>query len=134
MQSIRVSGDPSVRYLLRLGDTCLILAQRLGEWCGHAPVLEEDIALTNIALDLVGQARGVLARAGRLEGERGGVPHDEDQLAFLREERDFLNLTLAELPLGDFAVTVLRNAALATFFKLLWQRLESSSDAEVAGI
>jgi len=132
--SIDVARDPSVQYLLRVGDTCLIQAQRLAEWCGHAPVLEEDIALTNIALDLVGQARAVLARAGRLEGERGGVPHDEDQLVFLREERDFVNLTLAELPRGDFAVTVLRNAALATFFKLLWQRLESSSDAEVAGI
>jgi len=132
--SIDVARDPSVQYLLRIGDTCLIQAQRLAEWCGHAPVLEEDIALTNIALDLVGQARAVLARAGRLEGERGGVPHDEDQLAFLRDERDFLNLTLVELPRGDFAATVLRNAALATFFKLLWQRLESSTDAELAGI
>ena len=132
--SIDIARDPSVQYLLRVGDTCLIQAQRLAEWCGHAPVLEEDIALTNIALDLVGQARAVLARAGRLEGERGGVPHDEDQLAFLRDERDFLNLTLVELPRGDFAATVLRNAALATFFKLLWQRLESSTDAELAGI
>jgi len=132
--SIEIARDPSVQYLLRVGDTCLIQAQRLAEWCGHAPVLEEDIALANIALDLVGQARAVLARAGRLEGERGGVVHDEDQLAFLRDERDYLNLTLAELPRGDFAVTVLRNLALSTFFKLLWQRLEASSDGDVAGI
>ena len=82
-ESIRVSQAPDLRYLLRLGDLCLIHAQRLGEWCGHAPILEEDIALSNIALDLLGQARGVLTRAGELAG---GL--DEDQLAFLREERD----------------------------------------------
>jgi ring-1,2-phenylacetyl-CoA epoxidase subunit PaaC len=132
--SIAVSKALEVQYLLRIGDSCLILAQRLGEWCGHAPVLEEDIALTNMALDLVGQARAVLARAGELEGRSGGTAHDEDQLAFLRDERDFLNLTLVELPRGDFAVTVLRNAAMATWLKLLWQRLETSSDAELAGI
>ena len=132
--SIAISKAPEVQYLLRIGDSCLIMAQRLGEWCGHAPVLEEDIALTNMALDLVGQARAVLTRAGELEGRSGGIAHDEDQLAFLRDERDFLNLTLVELPRGDFAVTVLRNAAMATWLKLLWQRLEASSDAELAGI
>ncbi len=132
--SITVSADPSVQYLLRIGDTCLILAQRLAEWCGHAPVVEEDIALSNMALDLVGQARAVLTRAGQLEAERGGPAHDEDQLAFLRDERDFRNLTLVELPRGDFALTVLRNFAMASFLKLLWQRLETSSDDELAGI
>ena len=132
--SIEVSRQPAVRYLLRIGDTCLIQAQRLGEWCGHGPVLEEDIAMTNMALDLVGQARAVLTRAGAMEAELGGAAHDEDQLAFLRDERDFLNLTVAELPRGDFAVTVLRNFALATFLKLLWQRLLGSSDAELAAI
>jgi ring-1,2-phenylacetyl-CoA epoxidase subunit PaaC len=132
--SITVSHDPGVQYLLRIGDTCLILAQRLGEWCGHAPMLEEDIALTNMALDLVGQARAVLTRAGELEGERGGERHDEDQLAFLRDERDFRNCTLVELPRGDFAVTVLRNLAVAIFLERLWQRLEASSDAELAAI
>ena len=132
--SIRVSTDPAVQYLLRIGDTCLILAQRLAEWCGHAPMLEEDIALSNMALDLVGQARAVLTRAGTLEGERGGDAHDEDQLAFLREERDFRNVTLAELPRGDFAVTTLRNFCVATFLRLLWQRLEQSSDSDLAGI
>jgi ring-1,2-phenylacetyl-CoA epoxidase subunit PaaC len=132
--SITISKSPDVQYLLRIGDSCLIMAQRLAEWCGHAPVLEEDIALTNMALDLVGQARAVLTRAGELEGRSGGTVHNEDQLAYLRDERDFLNLTLVELPRGDFAVTVLRNAAVATWLKLLWQRLEASSDAELAGI
>jgi ring-1,2-phenylacetyl-CoA epoxidase subunit PaaC len=132
--SITVSRDPSVQYLLRIGDTCLVMAQRLAEWCGHAPVVEEDIALSNMALDLVGQARAVLTRAGQLEAEHGGDAHDEDQLAFLREERDFRNLTLVELPRGDFSATQLRNLAMATFLELLWQRLESSSDAELAGI
>ena len=128
--SVTVSPAPAVQYLLRVGDTALILGQRLGEWTGHAPVLEEDIALANMALDLVGQARALLTHAGSLEGQ--GL--DEDQLAFLREERDFHNVTLVELPRGDFAATVLRNAMLATFFRLLWQRLRDSSDAEVAGI
>ena len=132
--SITVSADPSVQYLLRIGDTCLILAQRLGEWCGHAPIVEEDIALTNMALDLVGQSRAVLTRAGELEAERGGERHDEDQLAFLRDERDFRNCTLVELPRGDFAVTVLRNCAVAVFFELLWGRLAESSDGELAAI
>ncbi len=132
--SITVSPHSSVQYLLRIGDTCLILAQRLAEWCGHAPMLEEDIALTNMALDLVGQARAVLTRAGELEAEHGGERHGEDELAFLRDERDFRNCTLVELPRGDFAVTMLRNLAVAAFLRLLWQRLESSSDAELAAI
>jgi len=93
-------------------------------------VLEEDIALANMALDLIGQARAVLTRAGELEG----AGHDEDQLAFLRDERDYRNVTLVELPRGDFAVTVLRNAMMATFLHLLWQRLAASSDSELAAI
>ena len=128
--SIQLDRSPAVQYLLRIGDTCLILAQRLGEWCGHAPILEEDIAMTNMALDLVGQARALLTRAGELEGRQ----HDEDQLAFLREERDYFNLTLVELPRGDFAFTVLRNAMVASLLKLLWERLAASTDAEVAAI
>ena len=128
--SIQVELSPSVQYLLRLGDTALILGQRLGEWCGHAPVLEEDIALANIALDLIGQSRALLTRAGALEGQG----HDEDQLAFLREERDYRNATLVELPNGDFAATVLRNAMMATWFRLMWERLRESSDAELAAI
>ena len=128
--SIQLNLTAEAQYLLRIGDTCLILAQRLGEWCGHAPVLEEDIAMANIALDLVGQARAVLTRAGQVEG----LAHDEDQLAFLRDERDYFNLTLVELPRGDFAFSVLRNTMVATWLKLLWERLASSSDAELAAI
>ncbi|MGA8008697.1 MAG: Phenylacetic acid catabolic protein, partial [Thiomonas sp.] len=99
--SVIVNTVPEVQYLLRLGDTCLIHAQRLSEWCGHAPVLEEDIALANISLDLIGQARGVFTRVGEIDGK--GL--DEDQLAFLRDERHYRNPTLVELPRGDFAVT-----------------------------
>lgn len=128
--SIQVRQDAGIQYLLRIGDTALILAQRIAEWSGHAPILEEDIALSNMALDLIGQARAVLTHAGTLEG----VGHDEDQLAFLREERDYRNVTLVELPRGDFAFTVLRNAMMATFFKLLWEKLATSSDTEVAAI
>jgi ring-1,2-phenylacetyl-CoA epoxidase subunit PaaC len=137
--SIHVEQAPSVQYVLRLADTALIHGQRLSEWCGHAPVLEEDIALANIALDLIGQARALLTRAGQLEG----LGHDEDQLAFLREERDYRNATIVELPNsagvgpgrpGDFAFTVLRNAMMATWFRLLWQRLGDSSDSEIAAI
>lgn len=130
--SIELNRTPAVQYLLRIGDTCLVLSQRLGEWCGHAPVLEEDIAMANIALDLIGQARALLTHAGRLEGL--GREHDEDQLAFLRNEGDYFNLTIAELPRGDFAFAVLRNTMVATLLKLLWQRLTASSDAEVAAI
>ncbi len=128
--SVAVSQDPAVQYLLRIGDSCLVLAQRLSEWTGHAPVLEEDIALANMALDLVGQARAVLTHAGAQDG----MGLDEDQLAFLREERDYRNVTLVELPRGDFAVTVLRNAAMACFLRLLWERLRDSGDAELAAI
>jgi ring-1,2-phenylacetyl-CoA epoxidase subunit PaaC len=128
--SIQVSKQPEVQYLLRIGDTALILAQRLGEWTGHAPVLEEDIALANMALDLIGQCRAVLTHAGALEG----AGHDEDQIAFLREERDYRNVTLVELPRGDFAVTIVRNTMMATFFKLLWGQLADSRDAELAAI
>ncbi len=128
--SIQVSDSPTMQYLLRIGDTVLILGQRLAEWCGHAPVLEEDIALANMALDLIGQARAVLSHAGAIEG-RG---HDEDRLAFWRDERDYRNVTLVELPRGDFALTVVRNAMAATFLRLLWERLAESRDAELAGI
>src|SRR5512137_3027125 len=89
-------------YVLRIADSALILGQRLAEWCGHGPVIEEDIALTNIALDLVGQARLLLSHAGALEGQG----RDEDQLAFLRREPEFRNLTIVELPNGDFARTI----------------------------
>jgi ring-1,2-phenylacetyl-CoA epoxidase subunit PaaC len=133
--SIALAPTPTVRYVLRIADTCLVLAQRLSEWCGHAPVLEEDIAMANMALDLLGQARALLAHAGQV----GGQGFDEDQLAFLRNERDYLNVTLVELPNGtggrrDFAFTVLRNAVMATFLVHLWERLATSSDEALAAI
>src|SRR4051812_44298598 len=129
-KSIELQRKPEVQYLLRIGDTTLILAQRLAEWCGHAPVLEEDIALANMALDLVGQARALLTHAAALDGSG----FDEDQLAFLRDERDYFNATIAELPRGDFAFTVLRNLIVATWAKLLLERLQASGDADVAAI
>ena len=128
--SIRIPATPELHYLLRLADTCLILGQRLGEWCGHAPILEEDIALSNMALDLIGQSRALLT----LAGQRSGEGYDEDRLAFLRDEIDYRNPTLAELPRGDFAFTVLRNVILSTWLKLMWERLHDSSDAELAAI
>lgn len=138
-ESIRLNLTPPVRYVLRIADTCLIHAQRLAEWCGHGPVLEEDIALTNMALDLLGQARALLTHAARLEGSG----YDEDQLAYLRDERDFLNLTLVEQPMrrssahapgGDFADTVLRNFLLAAWLKAMWTGLLASSDTTLAAI
>ncbi|KQV48603.1 phenylacetic acid degradation protein [Pelomonas sp. Root1217] len=133
--------DAKTTYVLRLGDTCLIHSQRLSEWAGHAPVLEEDLALSNIALDLLGQARALLTHAGQLEG----TGRDEDQLAFLREERDYRNIVLVELPNAaaspsdggggrDFALTVVRNAAVAIWLELLYDRLQTSLDTELAGI
>ena len=131
-ESIAIAPTPLQAYLLRIGDTCLIHAQRLAEWSGHAPILEEDIALTNLALDLVGQARALLSHVGQQTG------FDEDQLAFLRNERDFRNFTLVELPgrrAGrDFADAVVRNFLLAAWMNVLWAKLEASSDAEIAGI
>lgn len=136
--SITLNENPAQQFVLRLADTCLIHSQRLAEWCGHAPVLEEDIALANMALDLLGQARALLTHAGQMGkpvGERvSGDVFDEDQLAFLRDERDYRNVTLAELPRGDFAFSVLRNLLLATWLHHYWQRLATSSDAELAAI
>jgi ring-1,2-phenylacetyl-CoA epoxidase subunit PaaC len=119
-----------VEYVLRLADNALILGQRLSEWCGHAPVLEEDLALANMGLDLMGQARALLTHAGQLEG-RG---RDEDALAFRRTESEFRNATLAELPNGDFGRTVMRNFLMSAFQAELWQALQRSSDAPLAAI
>jgi len=131
-ESIAFQPTPQQAYLMRIGDSCLIHAQRLAEWSGHAPILEEDIALTNLALDLVGQARALLTHVG------GQAGFDEDQLAFLRNERDFLNFTLVELPgrkVGrDFADAIVRNFLLSAWMNVLWARLEQSSDAEIAAI
>lgn len=132
--SIHLQHSPRLTHLLRIADTALIQAQRLSEWCGHAPILEEDIALTNISLDLIGQTRALLTHAGQLHAQAGGSAFDEDQLAFLRDERDYRNLTMAELPRGDFAFTVLRNLFLGTWLKLQWERLRDSSDPELSAI
>lgn len=122
--------DAKTEYVLRIADACLIHGQRLAEWCGHAPVLEEDIALTNVALDHIGQARSLLALAGELEGRGRG----EDALAFLRDERDYRNPTLLELPPGDFACTVLRAFLWASFMKVLCTALAASTNAQLAAI
>ena len=132
--SIQPKRDLPTQYVLRLADTCLILSQRLGEWCGHAPIIEEDIAITNMALDLIGQARGLLTLAGEMNQRAGGERFDEDQLAFLRDERDYFNPTLVELPRGDFAFTVLRNAMVATYLTLMWEKLADSTEPELAAI
>lgn len=119
-----------LEYVLRLGDNALILGQRLSEWCGRAPVIEEDLALANMALDLIGQARLLLTHAGKLEDQG----RDEDQLAFLRVERDYRNVTLAELPNHDFGRTTVRNFLFSAFQVLLWERLARSTDTELAAI
>ncbi|HEY4211733.1 MAG TPA: 1,2-phenylacetyl-CoA epoxidase subunit PaaC [Steroidobacteraceae bacterium] len=118
------------RYLLILGDTNLVLAQRLGAWVGHAPALEEDLALGNLALDHLGQARLLLTYAGEVEG-RG---RDEDALAYLRDAPEFLNLALAEQPNGDFGRTVVRQWLIDSWQAELYAGLQKSSDARLAGI
>jgi len=117
-------------YVLRLADSALILGQRLSEWCGHGPVIEEDIALANTALDLIGQARLLLAHAGMLEG-RG---RDEDALAFLRPEHEYRSLTICELPNEDFGRTVLRNLLVSALQMQLWPALADSTDKQLAAI
>ena len=135
----------ALRYVLRLADNALVLGQRNAEWCGHGPVLEEDIALANISLDLIGQARLLYGRAGELEGELTGLPRHEDDYAYWRAERDFRNWTLAELPHRgplagtaaaerDYAVTIMRNFLYSALMVELWQALKSSSDAQLAAI
>ena len=119
-----------LRCVLRLGDTSLVLGQRLGEWVGHGPELEEDLGLANLALDLIGQARLLLSYAGELEGRA----RDEDALAFLREAPEFLNLTLAEQPNGDFGHTIVRQWLLDCWQLVLYQGLTESTDARLAAI
>ncbi len=118
------------RYVLRLADTSLILGQRLGEWVGHAPALEEDLGLANFSLDLIGQARLLLTYAGELEG-RG---RNEDQLAFLRDGSDFFNVALAEQPNGDFGGTIVRQCLLDAWQLELYSELQHSTDRRLAEI
>ncbi|HEY3616170.1 MAG TPA: 1,2-phenylacetyl-CoA epoxidase subunit PaaC [Candidatus Sulfotelmatobacter sp.] len=122
--------SPLTTYTLRLGDTSLVLAQRLTAWCGHAPELEIDLALANIGLDLLGQARNFLAYAAQLQGE----DLDEDKLAYGRDERQYHNLLLAEQPNGDFADTMMRQYLLDAWHVELFSRLSQSSDAQLAAI
>lgn len=128
-------SQAGLELLLRLGDSALVHGQRLSEWCGHGPALEEDIALTNIALDCVGQARLLLA----LAGAREGLGRDEDALAYLRDEAAFRNYTLLELPNGngphdDYAISVVRGFLHAALQVHLWPALAACADQELAAI
>ena len=118
------------QYALRLADDQLILGHRLSEWCGHAPMLEEDIALANIGLDLIGQARTLYAYAGAVE-EQG---RDEDQLAFLRDAPHYRNLLLLEQPNGDFARTIARQFLYSAFMEPFWRALTASPDETLAAV
>jgi ring-1,2-phenylacetyl-CoA epoxidase subunit PaaC len=118
------------RYVLRLADTSLVLGQRLGEWIGHAPALEEDLALANLGLDLLGQARLLLTYAGELEG----AGRDEDALAYLRDAPEFLNLALAEQPNGDFAHTIVRQWLIDAWQLDIYEGLSGSADTRLAAI
>lgn len=125
-----LAANPLFEYLCRLGDDRLVLGHRLSQWCGHAPILEEDIAVANFALDFVGQAAALLKLAGEVE-RRG---RDEDALAYLRDEYQFRNVQLVELPIGDFAFTIVRQYLFDAFDVLLLSRLVKSSNEALAGI
>jgi ring-1,2-phenylacetyl-CoA epoxidase subunit PaaC len=118
------------RYLLRLADNNFILGHRLTQWCGHGPILEEDIALSNIALDKLGTARALYDYAGKVEGKN----RTEDDLAFLRNEREFMNSLLSEQPNGDYAQTMVREWFNDVFDLMLYEKLQSSNDTTLAGI
>ena len=130
MPNAETKPDTLFKYLLRLADDQLILGQRLGEWCGHAPTLEEDLALANISLDLLGQARSLFTYAGEVEGKGRG----EDDLAFLRPEREYFNALLVEQPNGDFAVTIVRQFFHAAFMVPFWRAMTASGDETLAAI
>lgn len=117
-------------YVLHLADNALILAQRNAAWCGHGPVLEQDIALTNISLDLLGQARNFYQYAALLTGGDA----TEDSLAYLRSEREYKNCLLAEQPNGDWGQTILRQFLFSTYQQLLFSKLEGSQDEQIAAI
>lgn len=123
-------ADPKFEYLLRLADNSLVLSQRLSEWCGKGPALEEDMALTNVALDLIGQARFWFTYAGEIEG----AGRDEDQLAYLRDAHDFRNLLLVEQPNGSYADTLARQFYFDSWHYLLLEKLVGSSDERIAAI
>jgi ring-1,2-phenylacetyl-CoA epoxidase subunit PaaC len=127
---IEVRETPLVLYTLRRADDALILGHRLSEWCGHAPMLEEDMALANMGLDLLGQARELYSYAAQVEGSG----NDEDKLAYLRDVRQYRNLLLVEQPNGDFARTMVRQFFYAVFADLYWRAMMRSKDATLAAI
>jgi ring-1,2-phenylacetyl-CoA epoxidase subunit PaaC len=128
--SIQVSETPLVLYVLRRADDALVLGHRLSEWCGHAPMLEEDMALANMGLDLLGQARELFSYAARVEGR----DNDEDKFAYLRDVRQYRNLLLLEQPNGDFARTMVRQFFYSVVADLYWRAMIKSSDATLAAI
>ena len=128
--SIQVSETPLVLYALRRADDALVLGHRLSEWCGHAPMLEEDMALANMALDLLGQARELYSYAAKVEGR----DNDEDKFAYLRGVRQYRNLLLLEQPNGDFARTMVRQFFYAAFADLDWRAMMKSKDSTLAAI
>jgi ring-1,2-phenylacetyl-CoA epoxidase subunit PaaC len=127
---LKVDDTALAAYVLGLGDDALILAQRLGEWITQAPQIEEDIALGNIALDLLGQARTLLSYAGEIEG----MGRDEDDLAFLRDEREFRNVHLVEIENGDFAVTMARQLIFSAYQFELYTALLTSTDPTLSAL
>jgi ring-1,2-phenylacetyl-CoA epoxidase subunit PaaC len=128
--SISVSETPLVLYALRRADDALILGHRLSEWCGQAPALEEDMALANMGLDLLGQARELYSYAAKVEGQG----NDEDKFAYLRDIRQYRNLLLLEQPNGDFAHTMVRQFFYTGFADVYWRAMMKSSDATLAAI
>jgi ring-1,2-phenylacetyl-CoA epoxidase subunit PaaC len=128
--SIQVCETPLVLYALRRADDALILGHRLSEWCGHAPMMEEDMALANMGLDLLGQARELYSYAAKVEGNG----NDEDKFAYLRDVRQYRNLLLLEQPNGDFARTMTRQFFYAVFADLYWRAMMNSRDETLAAI
>ncbi len=127
---IQVAETPLVLFTLRRADDALILGHRLSEWCGRAPTPEEDVALANMGLDLLGQARSLYAYAGETEG----AGHGEDDLAYLRDAPQFRNLLLVEQPNGDFAVTIARQFLYAAYVDPWWRAMTASRDPMLAAI
>ena len=121
---------PLFNYLIGIADNALLCGQRLGEWVGHGPQLEEELAMANFALDYIGQARALYSYAGEVEG----AGRDEDQLAFLRDSNDFHNILLVEQPNGDFAQTIARQFLFEAFYALQLAALESSTDEHLSAI
>lgn len=128
--SISVTESPLVLYTLRRADDALILGHRLSEWCGHAPMLEEDMALANMGLDLIGQARELYTYAAKVEG----ASNDEDKFAYLRDVRQYRNVLLVEQPNGDFARTIVRQFFYSTFADPYWRAMMASKDETLAAI